>query len=76
MWQICAYLEYGLHMTPICVNQSDKFHMVAICQCYWGAVTVAVNLRKAPENVFVCLRVAALVTWAYELAPKGRLQTT
>jgi len=31
------------------------------------SVTVAVNLRKAAENLFVCLRVAALVT--YELAP-------
>jgi len=30
-------------------------------------LTVAVNLRKAAENLFVCLRVAALVT--YELAP-------
>ena len=30
-------------------------------------VTVVVNLRKAAENPFVCLRVAALVT--YELAP-------
>jgi len=34
--------------------------------CPWS-VTVAVNLRKAAENLFVCLRVAALVT--YELAP-------
>ena len=30
-------------------------------------VTIVVNLRKAAENLFVCLRVAALVT--YELAP-------
>ena len=29
--------------------------------------TVAISLRKAAENLFVCLRVAALVT--YELAP-------
>jgi len=31
------------------------------------SVTVAVNLWKAAENLLVCLRVAALVT--YELAP-------
>ena len=30
------------------------------------AITVAVNLWKGAENLFVCLRVAALVT--YELA--------
>ena len=35
--------------------------------CHQWSVTVAVNLRKAAENLFVCLRVAALVT--YELAP-------
>ena len=35
--------------------------------CHPCSVTVAVNLRKAAENLFVCLRVAALVT--YELAP-------
>ena len=35
--------------------------------CHTWSVTVAVNLRKAAENLFVCLRVAALVT--YELAP-------
>ena len=35
--------------------------------CHPWSVTVAVNLRKAAENLFVCLRVAALVT--YELAP-------
>jgi len=33
---MCVDLEYGFHMTPIWVNQSDKFHMAAICQCYWG----------------------------------------
>ena len=38
MWQIYDHLEYRFHMTPIWVNQSDKFHMVAICQCYWGTV--------------------------------------
>jgi len=37
------------------------------CSCHPWSVTVAVNLRKAAENLFVCLRVAALVT--YELAP-------
>ena len=31
------------------------------------AITVAVNLQKPAKNLFVCLRVAALVT--YELAP-------
>ena len=35
--------------------------------CHPWFVTVVVNLRKAAENLFVCLRVAALVT--YELAP-------
>ena len=35
--------------------------------CHPWSVTVAVNLRKAAENLFICLRVAALVT--YELAP-------
>ena len=35
--------------------------------CHPWSVTVAVNLRKAAENLFVCLRVAVLVT--YELAP-------
>ena len=35
--------------------------------CHPWSVTVAVNLRKAAENLFVCLRVAALVT--HELAP-------
>jgi len=35
--------------------------------CHPWSVTVAVNLRKAAENLFVCLRVAALAT--YELAP-------
>ena len=35
--------------------------------CHSWSVTVAVNLRKAAENLFVCLRVVALVT--YELAP-------
>jgi len=35
--------------------------------CYPWSVTDVVNLGKAAENLFVCLRVAALVT--YELAP-------
>ena len=35
--------------------------------CHPWSVTVAVNLRKAADNLFVCLRVEALVT--YELAP-------
>ena len=35
--------------------------------CHPWSVIVAVNLRKAAENLFVRLRVAALVT--YELAP-------
>ena len=35
--------------------------------CHPLSVAVVVSLRKAAENLFVCLRVAALVT--YELAP-------
>jgi len=35
--------------------------------CHPWSVTVVVSLRKAAENLFACLRVAALVT--YELAP-------
>jgi len=35
--------------------------------CHSWSVTVVVSLRKAAENLFVCLRVVALVT--YELAP-------
>jgi len=35
--------------------------------CHPRSVTVVINLRKAAENLFVCLRVTALVT--YKLAP-------
>jgi len=35
--------------------------------CHPWSITVVVNLRKAAENLYVCLRVTALVT--YELAP-------
>ena len=47
------------HRRTTCLEQPSS--------CHPWSVTVVVNLRKAAENLFVCLRVAALVT--YELAP-------
>ena len=49
----------------ICRRQTWTSCLEQPSSCHPWFVTVAVNLRKAAENLFVCLRVAALVT--YEL---------
>jgi len=54
-----CYLSMGSH-NVICHPTGDR-------PAFTPSVTVFVNLRKAAENLFVCLRVAALVS--YELAP-------
>ena len=53
----------------ICRRRTACLEQPSSCNPWSVTVTVVVNLRKAAaaENLFVCLRVAALVT--YELAP-------